>query len=96
MLADRLEEWALDYKAKGVLQGMQQGMQKGMQKGERKGKQEGEALALQRLLTKRFGELPVQLSARINEADLVQIEQWLDRIFDAKNIDDIFSDAIKH
>ncbi len=92
MLADRLEEWALDYKAKGVLQGMQ----KGKREGKQEGKQEGEALALQRLLTKRFGELPVQLSARINEADLVQIEQWLDRIFDAKNIDDIFSDAIKH
>ena len=81
---------------KGILQGMQQGMQEGKREGKREGKQEGEALALQRLLTKRFGELPVQLSARINEADLVQIEQWLDRIFDAKNIDDIFSDAIKH
>ncbi len=39
MLADRLEQWALAYIAEGEL----------------KGKQEGEVLALQRLLSKRFG-----------------------------------------
>jgi predicted transposase/invertase (TIGR01784 family) len=92
MLADRLEEWALDYKA----QGMQKGMQQGMQQGRQEGRQEGEALSLRRLLSKRFGELPAQLSARVNEATPAQIEQWLDRIFDAKSLDEIFSDTTMH
>ncbi len=99
MLADRLEEWALDYKAKGVLQGMQQGMQKGKREGKREGKQEGkqegEALALQRLLTKRFGPIPLDVTARIADASLEQIEAWFDLAIDAEKITDVF-DTTSH
>jgi hypothetical protein len=80
MLADRLEEWAHGYKAEGMQQGMQQ----------------GEALSLHRLLTKRFGTISPEMTARINAASPTEIEQWLDRIFDAERLSDIFSGATKH
>jgi hypothetical protein len=86
MLADRLEEWALDYEAQGVQKGIQQGMQQGMQQGEKK----GEALALQRLLTKRFGQISNEMTALIADASTEQIEAWFDLAIDAAQIADVF------
>jgi hypothetical protein len=45
VLSDRLEQWALAYIAEG----------------EMKGRQEGEMLALQKLLSKRFGAIPADI-----------------------------------
>jgi hypothetical protein len=78
MLSERLEEWALGYKAEGLQQGMQQGMQ------------QGEALALQKLLTKRFGVIPVVISGLISSAPPEQIEVWLDQVLDARSLDELF------
>lgn len=78
MLADRLEEWALDYEAQG------------MQKGEQKGVQKGEALALQRLLTKRFGTITPGITALIAAASVEEIEAWFDQAIDAIHMDDVF------
>jgi hypothetical protein len=47
-------------------------MQQGMQQGEKK----GETLALQRLLTKRFGGISPDMTARIAESSVEQIEAW--------------------
>ena len=96
MLADQLEKWAHGYKAEGVQLGMQQGMQKGIQQGVQQGVQQGEALSLHRLLTKRFGSLSPEIAARINTATPTEIEKWLDQIFDAGSLGDIFPDTIKH
>ena len=74
MLTERLEQWAHGYKAEGMQQGMQQ----------------GEALALQRLLTKRFGAVPAAFTARIAGAAPEQIERWLDQVLDAGSLDDMF------
>ena len=74
MLAERLEAWAHGYKAEGMQQGMQQ----------------GEALALQRLLSKRFGSIPAGIGARIAGASSEQIEVWLDQVLDARSLDDLF------
>ena len=74
MLAERLEEWAHGYKAEGVQQGMQQ----------------GELLALQKLLTKRFGTIPAGISAQIASASLEHIEVWFDQAIEAGRIEDVF------
>ncbi len=66
MLADRIERWGQDK----VQQGMQQGMQQR--------RVEGEALALQRLLARRFGAIPPTLTAQIGTASKAQIEAWFD------------------
>ena len=89
MLADRLEQWALAYIAEGELKGKQEGRQEGKQEG----RQEGEMLALQRLLSKRFGTLPADITRSISNASVETIECWLDRIIDAKQLSDIFKDT---
>ena len=85
MLAERIEGWFEEATRKGIQQGTQQGMQQGMQ--------QGEAMALRRLLTKRFGPLSPDLEARIEQAALVQIASWFDRAIDAPNIDVVFDNT---
>ena len=86
MLADKLEGWAKAYIAEGEIKGKQAGIQEG----EIKGRQEGEALALQKLLAKRFGVIPVEITAQIANASLEQIEQWFDTAIDAHFLTDVF------
>jgi flagellar biosynthesis/type III secretory pathway protein FliH len=100
MLADRLEEWAHGYIAEGELkgkqqglqEGKQQGLQEGKQQGLQEGKQQGEMLALQRLLAKRFGVIPMETVTLISQAPIEDIEQWFDRAIDAKELYDVFTD----
>ena len=70
MLSDKLEEWALGYKAEGV--------------------QKGEMLSLQKLLTKRFGSIPTEITAQIANATLQDIERWFDLAIDANQLSDVF------
>ena len=84
MLADRLEQWALAYIAEGEI--------KGELKGELKGKQEGEVLSLQRLLSKRFGAIPANITRLIANAPVEDIERWFDLAIDAQQLADIFKD----
>ena len=84
MLSDRLEQWALAYIAEGEL--------KGELKGKLEGRQEGEMLALQKLLSKRFGAIPADITRLIANAPMESIERWLDRIIDAEQLADIFKD----
>ena len=86
MLADKLEEWALAYEAEGLEKGIQQIMEKGMEKGIEK----GEMLSLQKLLSKRFGPIPSDITAKISAATLQDIERWFDRVIDASQLADVF------
>ncbi|WP_298128557.1 DUF4351 domain-containing protein [Ferrovum sp.] len=96
MLADRLEEWAHQYKTEGMQQGMRQGMQQGMQQGVQQGMQQGEALALQKLLTKRFGAISPEILAQISSARTEQIELWLDQVMDAQSMETLFGGPAAH
>jgi hypothetical protein len=42
---------------------------------------------LKRLLARRFGHLPKWAAARIDAADIDQMDAWLDGIFDAKTLE---------
>jgi flagellar biosynthesis/type III secretory pathway protein FliH len=92
MLADKLEQWALAYIAEGELKGKQEGIQEGKREGKREGKQEGEMLALQRLLSKRFGAIPADITRLISNAPVEAIERWFDQAIDAQKLSDIFKD----
>ena len=74
MLADRLEEWALQYEAEGMQKGVQQ----------------GEALALQKLITRRFGTIAPDVLIKITAASKEQLDTWLDQILDADSLNDLF------
>ena len=54
------------------------------------GKAEGEAKILARLLERRFGTLPGPLRQRIFAADVGSIEAWVERAFDAPDLQSIF------
>jgi hypothetical protein len=84
MLADKVEEWAKAYIAEGKQEGRQEGRQEGLK--------QGEVLALQRLLAKRFGVIPADTIALIANAPVADIERWLDRVIDAKQLSDVFTD----
>lgn len=94
MLAQKLEEWALAYKAEGMEQGLEQGLEqgieKGIQTGMQKGLQKGETLSLQKLLAKRFSPIPAEITAKIATASLADIECWFDKALDADQLSDIF------
>ena len=78
MLADRLEEWAHQYEAKGEA------------RGEARGEVRGESLALQKLLTKRFSVIPSGVMEMIAAASKEQLDIWLDQILDADSLNDLF------
>ena len=90
MLSEQLEVWARQYEAEGLQKGMQQGMQKGIQQGMQKGMRQGEALALQKLLTKRFGVIPPGILARIASASQDQVEAWFDVAIEASGYTEVF------
>lgn len=62
-------------------QGVQQGMQQGMQR--------GEVAILQRLISRRFGELEPQLSEQIQRLDIPQLENLGEALLDFSNVADL-------
>ncbi|MFA5493408.1 MAG: Rpn family recombination-promoting nuclease/putative transposase [Porticoccaceae bacterium] len=76
MLAERIEGWFDEAEQRGL----------------EKGLQTGEAMALRRLLDKRFGPLPANVDRRIDRASRGQIEAWLDKVIDASSLGDIFGE----
>ena len=77
-LAERIKEWAADYKQEGRQEGRQEGMH------------QGESMALQKLLVRRFGTLPPQSVQAIAAASLSDIEIWFDRAIDAPSLESVF------
>ena len=57
---------------------------------EAKGKAEGKALALQKLLSKRFGAVPSEVLEKIAGASPEQMDAWLDRVLEARSLEDLF------
>jgi hypothetical protein len=55
------------------------------------GKLEGEARALQRLLSQRFGAIPMDIGERIAAADLAQVEAWFDAALTAPDMASVFT-----
>jgi hypothetical protein len=69
------------------------GLEQGRVQGRAEGQAEGRAKSLVRLLQKRFGTLPEHLRARVFEADAQSLDAWLDRVFDAPDLQAVFADT---
>lgn len=54
----------------------------------------GQREQLQRLLVRRFGSVSKRLKKRIENGEVDDLDRWFDRLFDAKNIQDIFAEDI--
>ena len=92
MLSQRLEEWAHQYKAEGVLHGIEQGIERGIQQGLVK----GESKLLRKQLERKFGPLPVNVADRLNNATEIELEQWGDAVLTENSLDAIFDNTNKH
>ena len=67
MLAESVEKWTEQWKKQGQIERVE-------------GRVEGEVAVLARQLTKRFGPLDDQTTARLKTATLDQLDVWADRI----------------
>nr|VFJ68357.1 MAG: conserved hypothetical protein (putative transposase or invertase) [Candidatus Kentron sp. FW] len=63
-----------------------------LREGMQQGRLEGEAKLLLRILPRRFGPLPSEITERVYSADPNTIEIWADRVLDAKSLDEVFSE----
>jgi hypothetical protein len=59
-------------------------------KGKAEGEARGEAKILTRLLERRFGAIPAALHQRIFAADVASIETWVERAFEAPDLQSVF------
>ena len=91
MLAERIKQWEEQLKQQAMQQGLEQGLEAGLEKGLEKGLVIGEQKLLIRQITRRFGPLPDEIRQRIEQANIDQIEEWADRILDARSLADIFA-----
>ena len=58
--------------------------------GRQEGQLEGERRVLERLLTRRFGELPGWATERLAAATAEQLESWADEVLVADSLDEVF------
>lgn len=70
--------------------GKAEGRAEGRAEGEARGEARGEAKILTRLLEIRFGAIPAALHQRIFAADVASIETWVERAFEAPDLQSVF------
>ena len=81
---------------KGLEKGLQQGIEKGLEQGIEQGMQQGQARILRilaRQLTQRFGDVPVWVTQRLNEASVDELEAWAEAVLSADSIDAVFVES---
>jgi hypothetical protein len=76
-----------DFAKKYVAQGLEEGMKEGTKKGIELGYRE----LLRDQLQQRFGELPTDVMARLEEADADTLRAWALRVLTAGNLADVFA-----
>ncbi|HBF09729.1 MAG TPA: hypothetical protein DDW29_15865 [Gammaproteobacteria bacterium] len=96
MLKENIEAWKQNLIVTGVMQGREEGLTLGRVEGKTLGREEGiligEALLLERLLKRRFGELPDNITHKLRYATQEELESWSYAVLDAKSLKDIFQD----
>jgi predicted transposase YdaD len=60
-----------------------------LERGLQRGLQRGEAIALLRILTRRFGEIPLELAEKIRSLSIPQLESLIDAQIDFSSLDDL-------
>lgn len=65
-------------------------IERGMATGLAQGLEKGQLKTLRRQLTRRFGELPPAIHARLDTANTEQLDVWTDRVLDAPTLEAVF------
>jgi predicted transposase YdaD len=66
------------------------------QEGRQEGVLIGEARLLKKLLERRFGSLPVWVSAKLNSASEMELEHWGEAVLSAATLNAVFNENIPH
>ena len=91
MLAERLERWSEERYLEGWRRGYREGWLEGFQEGLRKARLTRRAELLQRLLQRKFGELPAWATQRLAHATDTDISRWADTIFTSDTLEQALS-----
>ena len=73
--------------------GIELGIERGIERGIEQGRAEGERAVLERLLRRRFGQLPPEAAERLRRAPEAELEIWADNVLDAGTLDEVFRTA---
>ena len=73
--------------------GLAEGLEKGLEKGREEGRSEGETQLLHRMLVRRFKELPKWAEVRLASASRREMEDWGERLLDAKTLREVFAEV---
>jgi hypothetical protein len=91
-------DFAKKYVAEGIEQGIEQGLERGIEQGLERGIEQGlergitqgHRTLLRELLRQRFGELPVDVSARLDAASADTLTLWARRVLTAATLAEVF------
>jgi Uma2 family endonuclease len=72
-----------------------EGRDVGHQEGRHEGQRETRIEDLQRLLTRRFGELPAWANARLEGATTEQLSGWVDELLDAQSLETLLGTVVE-
>ena len=78
---------------RGIEKGLEQGLEKGIERGVQRGVMQGEARIIERLLKKRFGELPAWAGQRLRMATEAELTAWADAVLVADSIESVLGAA---
>ncbi|HEX8115203.1 MAG TPA: DUF4351 domain-containing protein [Kofleriaceae bacterium] len=91
-MSAEIRAWFEDYKQKLRAEANTEGREEGRKEGIKNGIKEGHRTLLLRLLHARFGELPEAVVARIEAADIADLERWGVRVLGAQTLDEVLDD----
>lgn len=83
MLAERMTDWTLQWKEEGEKIGEKRGELRGI----KKGAQQEAARVLSKQIQLKYTTLPDWAEQKIQQADIEQLEQWIERIFMADSVE---------
>jgi flagellar biosynthesis/type III secretory pathway protein FliH len=69
-----------------------QGIQQGIQQGRHQGIQQGEYTMLQRLLQRKFNQIPSRYLDKMQRADSETLLKWSDTLLEAKSLAEVFEE----
>ncbi|GKT11023.1 hypothetical protein DSTSK_43280 [Desulforhabdus sp. TSK] len=84
------QEGRREGKREGKLEGHHEGRLEGRREGKVEGRLEGKCGLLEKILTRRFGPLPDWAKHRLASASSEQLDQWAERVLEAKSLQDVW------
>lgn len=90
MLAERINDWTLEWKKEGEKLGLELGEKRGLEIGAKVGAEEEARRLVSRLIRLKYGDFPAWAVLKLDQADTAQLEYWAEHILTAESIEALF------